>query len=63
MNPPYDVITAECDDCGEFVVKRKPKDGKAALSTDGRDNTAWRQVVCKSCRMWADVMKVEEVRA
>jgi len=60
MKPPYDHITAVCNNDGEFQVDRKPKTGQK--STSDQPNDIWRQVVCPTCRMWANVILVEEVK-
>jgi hypothetical protein len=61
MKAPFDLIEAECDKCGEFTVQRKPKTGARVLSTSDQDNSAWRQVVCPKCKMWAEVLTIKHM--
>jgi hypothetical protein len=51
-------IHAKCDKCGPFAVVRRRK----AVKRDGHHATDLPQnVVCPSCRMWGEIVKVEEL--
>jgi ssDNA-binding Zn-finger/Zn-ribbon topoisomerase 1 len=51
-------ITGECDKCGRFEVIRKR--GKR-VDVHGRVFDLPRNVVCPTCRMWGEIVKVEEI--
>ncbi len=59
MNPPFDRITATCFQDGPFQIERKPK---KRMTTCGHEIIGYAKVVCPTCRMWATVDQVEEVR-
>ena len=65
MRPPYFRVTAECpnarcvdDGSGRFTVERR---NIKKRSTHGQEYTI-SIVVCPICRMWAKVIRIEEVR-
>lgn len=51
-------ISALCDKCGPFEVVRKRK-MRVLESGDVRDLPG--NVVCPKCRMWARIIRIEEV--
>lgn len=64
MKPPYAIITGNCAKHGEFTVERKPnpKAGSPDQNGSGRliQRYPFAAVVCPKCRMWADIVRVEE---
>lgn len=52
-------ITGECEKCGRFEVIRKR--GKR-VDTHGQIHDLPRSVVCPNCRMWGQIVKIEEMK-
>jgi len=51
-------ITGSCDKCGRFEVIRMR--GKR-VSSDGKVHYLPQNVVCPTCRMWAEIVAIEEI--
>jgi hypothetical protein len=63
MKKPYFLITARCDRDGEFQVQRKEKTYASTKTLlDGTNRFPKTSVVCPTCRMWADIKNISEVK-
>lgn len=51
-------ISAKCNKCGEFEVVRTRGKRQA---TSGETYDLPKNVVCPTCRMWAEIINAEEV--
>jgi hypothetical protein len=65
MKPPYAIITGNCSRHGNFTVERKPNTKAGQPDPTGSGGLIRKYphaaVVCPKCRMWGEIVKVEEV--